>query len=296
MGGLWPSLVIAGAPHAGVPTLHRALDQHPGIFMGPERRPRFFGDVWDAVEDDQEGFREAEQAFLAGFEGGRDAPVRGHAHPECIAHPRAAGRIRQTIPDARVLFVLRDPVEQAHAWWTTARRRGRKVGPFPAFVDEELSGDGPTPRGIVDVGRYGTHLARWLDRFDRARVRVVPFADLVRDLRTVLEEVAAFVDLDPKPFGEAELETIHNPYGAPRNALARWLRSSETVSKLARLVLSKEWRTYIGDELLVERRQRPPARPGPVERLWELYDPEIDRLEALLDRDLPPLRRTRPDG
>lgn len=295
MGGLWPDLIIAGLPHAGVPTLHRYLDKHPSIFMGPERRPRFFAEVWDEVEDDPDAFREAEQAFLAGFEEGRDLPVRGHAHPDCIVHQEAPGRIRETIPDARVLFVLRDPAEHAHAWWTTARRRGRELGSFPEFVEDELSDGGPAQGSIVDFGRYGTHLARWLDPFDRERIRVVLFTDLVDDPRPVLAEIARFVEVDPEPFREVDLEDLHNPYGAPRNAAARWLRSNETVSRLARLTLPKDWRIYIGDDLLVERRERPSAGDAAVDELWELYDPEIDRLEELLDRDLGALRRTHPD-
>lgn len=289
MGGPWPNLVIAGVPKAGTTSLHRYLDQHPEIFMCPVKESTFFSHTWDEVADDPDALEEAKAGFLELFEEGRDHPVRGDTTPGYLQHPRAADRIAGTIPDVRILFVLRDPVERAHSWWLMAKRRGWDVPDFPTLVEEEIE-QGEPRDGFLPAGRYGTHLERWLERFDRDQIKVMLFADLGEDTLAFLEEIAAFVDVDPDAMARVDHETVHNPYREPRNRVAGWLRTSEPVAKVARLVLPKEWRITIGDELLVRKPPKPPIEPKARDRLAAFYEPEVARAEDLLGRDLPELR------
>lgn len=289
MAGPWPNLVIAGVPKAGTTSLHRYLDQHPEIFMCPVKESTFFSHTWDEVADDPEALDEAKREFLELFEAGRDHPVRGDTTPGYMQHPKAADRIRETTPEARILFVLRDPVERAHSWWLMARRRGWDVPDFPTLVEEEIAAGEPRG-GFLPAGRYGTHLERWLDRFDRDQVKVMLFADLGGDTLAFLEEVAAFVGVDPDAMARVDHETVHNPYREPRNRVAKWLRTSETVARLARATLPESWRIKIGDEILVTKPDKPGIDPEARDRLVEVYAPEVERTEELLGRDLPELR------
>lgn len=292
MGGIWPNLILGGTPHAGVPTLHRSLDKHPSIFMCPRVGSGFFSRTWDRVETDADAFGEAERSYLDLFAEGRDQPVRGEASPGYFIHPQAPERIAETIPDARVVLALRDPVERAHAWWSLARARTPDVGAFGPLVERELERVDPRFPGFLSPGRYGTHLERWIEAIDRDRIRVVVFADLVEHRLDVFEEIADHVGVDPEAMAGIEDGGLHDPHRVPRNAVAAWIRSSERVARIARTVLPEEWRIRLGDEVLAQQPETPSIDPDARERLAAFYAPEIERAEELVGRDLADLRRT----
>lgn len=295
MGGLWPNLVVPGVPKAGTSALHRALGQHPEVFTCPVEKIGFFSRTWDRVEDDPEAFGDEERAYLETFEPGRDHPVRCETSPGYFTHPEAPARIRETVPDVRLLFILRDPVDRARSWWGLARGYRAEIGGFSAFVDRELDRPDPAYPGFLPPGRYGTHLERWMKHVDRDRILTVVYDDLVQDPSSCLAEVAAFLDVDPGPMRDVDVADRHDPSPVPRNALAGWLRRSDRVARLARKVLSEEWRVTLGDEVLAEEVETPPIDATASRRLARYYEPEIARLEELLGRSVPELRRTWPD-
>lgn len=294
MTGPWPNLLIAGAPKAGSTSLHRYLDQHPAIFMCPKKEVAFFSGTWDDIADDPDALEEAKRDYCSLFEEGRDHAVRGDTSPAYLQHPRTPARIAGEIPDARILVVLRDPVKRAHSWWLMARRRGWDVPDLATVVDTELKREETKWNGCLPPGRYGTHLKRWLDRFDRDQLKVMLFGDLKADTLAFLEEIAEFVDVDPDGMKQVDYETVHNPYREPKNRLAKWLRTSEPVAKAARLLLPEETRIYLGDELLVDKPDKPPIDPDARDRLAAFYEPEVAQAEELLGRDLSELRASWP--
>lgn len=325
-----PTFLIAGAPRCGTTSLHRYLDQHPDIHMSPVKEPHFFDAAWDEAETETEtgtagtggeaaGTADAPdrvwQEYLDLFAGAGDAAAVGEATPDYLWHPKAADRIRRTLPEVRIVVLLRDPVERAHSHYLLRVRDRGETRAFPDFVRDEIedwkrwrdgeagTADAGSDRGgwghsegghgeVVRMGLYGDHLARFLDAFGADRVRVHTFDALANEPRAVLEDLAGFLGVDPAPMADVDTSTAHHAFGVPRGPVSRWLRRSPTVRAVARRLLPRRVRRALGQRVLLKEADRPPLAPEAVRLLVPVYAPQVDRVEELLGRSLPELRRT----
>lgn len=288
----WPNLFIPGAPKCGTTSLHRYLAQHPQVFMSDPKEPHFFDATWEQTSQDPQAFEEAKADYLALFEPGREAQVRGESTPGYLHKPEVPDRIAETVPEARFVIALRDPIERAHSDWWMLVRMGQEDRSFDQAMQAELQAEDPEARYHIKRGLYHEHVARYRDTFGRDNVHVVLMEDLKRDALGVLEGIARFLDVDEAVMAQVDHGTVHNPGGQPINALARWLLTDERVHKAARMVLPKRLRVYLGDHVLVEDQERPEPQPSTIRALVDVFEPSVAELETMLGRGLPELRRS----
>lgn len=293
-GNRWPNLFLAGAAKAGTTSLHRYLDGHPDIAMSRPKETYFFTDTWDEAKDDKHTLDQEIEAYLGSFEHAAEERYLGESTPGYLWHPDVAQRIADRCKDPRFIVSLRDPIERAHSDWAMARRRSGEVRTFHERISDEIDPDpaNPTPRGVVNPGRYGTHLDRIIGTFGKERVHVLLFEDLKKDPLVLLKSIAAFLEIDQEAMAHVDYETVHNPYGEARNRFAAWARESSHVRTIAQALLPETLRIWLGEHVLVKQTEKPPLDPEAKAKLEAYYEPEIQRAEALLDRDLPELRKT----
>src|SRR5438067_2452241 len=113
----WPNFFIVGAAKAGTTSMHRYLAQHPEIFMSKVKEPTFFATDLGLVTPWQD-----KGAYLSLFEDADDLPVRGESSPAYLLSSEAAQRIRTASPGARILILLRNPVDAVQAVFREARK------------------------------------------------------------------------------------------------------------------------------------------------------------------------------
>src|SRR5438876_10275332 len=120
-----PDFLVVGAPKAGTTALHAALARHPSLYMSPVKEPKFFltdgppparGGPGDAQTYKEHIWRRADYQAL--FDGAPAGTLRGESTPFYLYDRAAQLRIHATIPQARLIVILRDPVERAHSNWT----------------------------------------------------------------------------------------------------------------------------------------------------------------------------------
>ncbi|MBA2566921.1 MAG: sulfotransferase [Thermoleophilaceae bacterium] len=180
-----PNLFVIGAAKCGTTSLHFYLAQHPEISMTREKEP----DVFSAPD-----WRSRLGWYRGRFADG--AAYRGEASPGYSAYPLnpdVPGRIREVSPDARLLYLVRDPVDRAVAHYAHARAAGREARP----VDEALRHFYRPRHPYVSVSRYALQVERYLDAFDRGRLLVVDADDLRHRRTEALREVFQFLSVDP---------------------------------------------------------------------------------------------------
>src|ERR1700733_6601971 len=140
-----PEFFVAGAPKAGTTALHAALSAHPDLYLSAVKEPKFFltdgpppaeGGPGDTRTYREHVWQRAdyEQLFAAAPPG----TLRGESTPFYLFSREAQGRISTLIPTARLVIVLRDPVERAHSNWTHLWSSGLDpVGDFVQACGEE---------------------------------------------------------------------------------------------------------------------------------------------------------------
>jgi Sulfotransferase domain len=191
-----PNLLVIGAPKCGTTSLHRYLDAHPEIAMSAEKELNFFVPELNGGR----GLDWYERQFDA------SAPVRGESSPAYASHPFYAGvpqRIHAVIPDVRLVYLVRDPIERIVSHY-------RLIEPDPRLhsLEEAIADPFHGPR-MLGVSRYAAQLEQYLRFFPSEQILVVD-ADRLRDRRgETLAQVFRFLGVDPH-FRSAELDRLHN--------------------------------------------------------------------------------------
>ncbi len=290
-----PDLFIVGAPKCGTTALYTYLRRHPEVYMAPIKEPHFFGS--DLPFADRRPVSEAE--YLGYFRDARPHHRRvGEASVWYLYSTRAAAEIRAYSPDARIVIMLRNPVDMMYSLHSQRRFTGiEDIADFAAALRAEPDrrrGVGLPRRGMLHGGLYRAiasypdQVARYLDAFGRDRVHVVLFDDLRADTAAAYAAVVAFLGLTA--VADTELG-VENPNRRPRFALAaRTLADPpRVVVRVAHALLSRPTRVALVRRLrdLNSRvAARPPLAPALRRHLQEELRPEIDALGRLLGRDL----------
>ena len=197
-----PDFLLLGAPKAGTTALHVALSRHPSLFLSPVKEPKFFltdgppprggGPGDDETYRRYVWQREAYERLFAAAPPGRAAASRPRS--TCATRPPTAASAA-LVPDARLVAVLRDPVDRAHSNWTHLRSAG--LEPEADFLracarehERARAGWGPFWR-YVGLGRYGEQLESLLSHVPREQVLVLLYRDVRERPVEVLDRVCA---------------------------------------------------------------------------------------------------------
>ncbi len=292
--GSWPNLYIVGAVKSGTTSLYAYLKQHPDIFFPEMKEPHYF--VHPAPPPDRAHlfpYIAAEQDYLALYRDHSSYRYRGDASPSYLWSSRAAHEIRERSPDARILVILRDPVQRAHAQYLMDFNEGVTDLPFLEALKtdwEAMEKGWGISQLYVELGLYHEQIQRYQQLFSPERVKIVFLESLKRDPKGVLESIAAFLDVSPGPCSRMDYQVVHNHYAAPRGEWARRLASHPLSRNIGEHYFPRAWGEYIWRKLFLQKKRKPPLDPEARNFLVGIYRPEISRLEGLLGRPLPELR------
>jgi hypothetical protein len=293
-----PDFFVAGAPKAGTTALHVALSRHPGLYMSPVKEPKFFltdgppptqGGPGDVRTYREHIWRRAEYEAL--FEAAPAGQLRGESTPFYLYSHDAQRRIRALLPDARLIVVLRDPVERAHSNWAHLWSAG--LDPVADFVRACDAEERRSEAGWADfwhyiqLGMYGRQLEHLYTVFPREQVLVFRYRSLITDPAGTLDTVCGFLGVERGVLADVPREnvTAHPPLTARHRSLAALQRAGSAVASVL------PWHAGAGISDRLERRLQADARPRQpltwAERrtLLPRFEADIRLLEALTGED-----------
>lgn len=203
-----PGLIIPGAMKAGTTSLFRYLEGHPQLAPAARKEVHYFdhhfhrGPAW---------YRRQFRTMRWTTSG--TARIACESSPYYMFEPRVPARVHDLVPDVKLVFLLRDPVERAFSHYHNNRRLGREPLDFEAALDaeddrtlaeeERLRAD-PThvsePHRLYSYrrrGLYAEQLLRWQSCFAAEQILVVDSRQLFADPAAVVAEVLRFAGLAP---------------------------------------------------------------------------------------------------
>lgn len=277
-----PNFIIGGALKSGTTSLNYYLKQHPEVFMSELKEPRYFAyeaDNPDHVEG--RGLRfpvKTLDEYAALFADAAGQKAVGEASPHYLISPVAPQRIKDTIPDVRLIFSLRDPIKRAYSVYWHDVRLGLENRP----VDEAL-----TEREYAVIhGLYYAWLRNWYDRFDPAQIKVILFDDLQRDAPRVFADLCRFLDIADAFVPDF---TVRNKGGALKNqGLGRFYERIKThpLRQAIDPLVPERVRALLLDARNSNFEEPPPMPAAVMRRLSDYYHDDIIQLEDFLHRDL----------
>lgn len=198
-----PSFFIVGAEKAGTTSLHDYINQHPAVVESHRKEvqyfSRYFYKSWD--------WYRAHFPLRRRLEG----KICGEGSPYYIFHPYAAERIHSTLPQARIIMLLREPITRSISQYYHEVAKRRETLPLEEAIaaeDERTKGELErmvTPRYLpfrhehfsyVAKSAYADQVERYLRVFPRSQVMVIQSERFFRETADVVREVFDFLGVD----------------------------------------------------------------------------------------------------
>jgi len=300
-----PNLFIVGAPKCGTTSMYRYLREHPQIYMSPLKEPDYFCFDLNVSPYYQV---DTEADYLRLFEGSESSPIRGESSTLYLYSRVAAKEIRRFAPDARIVIMLRNPIDFMYSQHRQfVMRLSEDIEDFEtALRAEPQRATGATPMATTEFAeclqyqrfaRFSEQVSRYLEVFPRDRVKIILLEDLARDTGAVFSDTLRFLRLDDvhardlRPYNVTAEKTASN-LAAKRylnaHPLLRHLVSRIPLGARTRLdrAIATVWRTH------VRFTEAMPARLRAT--LVTEFSSEIEALSGLIGRDLAHWRRTAP--
>ncbi len=306
-----PDFFIVGAPRCGTTFLTSILNRHPAVFMCPIKEPHFFAFPDITIEDFRPALRKRIERFdlnhylrqnekrpvhrhyitsrndyLQLFARAKPEQLCGEASPSYLWAEGAAGRIRTENPEAKIIILLRNPVDRAISQYATERRMGMTSRSLVEDIRYDLSFPirkwGASPL-YVELSLYSSQVKRYIDLFGHERVFVGIFDEMQQQPQLFLQKVAGFLQLPPP-----ELEVPHGNFNRGTLPRFEWFNSlrfhpliKKSIQPLLNSWLKGKLKTWFFSD--VSRLYRD---EGVKKLLLPIFEPDIHKLERLIGRDL----------
>lgn len=291
-----PNFLVIGAGRSGTTSLNHYLKQHPEIYIPDVKSPSHFYCQGLVPPDDpyrywgtRSYFVPDPRAYKALFDGVRGEKAIGEVSPVYLAAVHVAPRIANRLPHARLVAILRNPVDRVYARYVGRRRDG--LEPQTDFA-ELVRAERRQP--LIRDDASGTYLAggivshflqTYYAHFSQSQIRIYLFDDFQKNNAAVLRDLYEFLEVAPD--FDADMTYRHNSSGGMiANPLLRrvWMGSG-----LLRAMLRPYFPETLRDKtfsLFARRLVAQPLAPELRAELTELYRPEILKLQDMIKRDL----------
>ncbi len=290
-----PDFLVIGVPKAGTTALHAALTRHPGLYMSPVKEPKFFltdgppptkGGPGDALT-----YREhiwQRDRYEALFDAAPVGTLRGESTPLYLYDQAAMRRIQGLIPAARLIVIVRDPVERAHSNWTHLWSAGLEpVGDFVRACAEEerrIAAGWASFWHYTGLGKYGRQLEYAFSLFPRDQVLVLRYRLLVDSPAATLDQICAFLGVQTGVLTEIPREnvTAHPERTLAHQTLSLGMRASDALGRLLPGRTATRATHQLERLLQRGRRKRQPLSWQQRQALLPKFEDDIKLLENLL--------------
>jgi hypothetical protein len=259
-----PNFLVIGSSRSGTTSLYHHLDAHPQVYVTPILEPRFFafeGDVLDYHGPGDCLLKERVTTKLddysALFDGVTGEIAIGEVSPAYLSIPSTAQRIHRYVPGARLIAILRNPVERAISSFRLEVLHGfEPLTDFATALAQEESRIQNNWSYVWQYsrrGQYYTQLKLYYDLFPAEQIKIYLYEDLKRNAIGLIKDVFRFIGVDDEAIS-IDVSVRHN--------------STDSSRFSARGLL------------------QPSFSPELQKRLIDEYRDEIDRLQELINRDL----------
>jgi len=215
-----PHFIIVGAMKSGTSTLAHYLRQHPQIYM-PEEEIHFF----DARSKYANRWQRGVQWYKNQFDDASRTDLVGEKTPTYSYLPSVPQRMHQVVPDVKLLWILRNPVDRAYSNYWHAVCAGDEWLSFEEAIrreDERVKQD--VWKGYVLRSQYIEQIERFLNHFERDAMHFCLLENFKEDPGSVLGEVCTFLGVDGTKIDLQTIDRRKNATVPPHSVIARYVR------------------------------------------------------------------------
>lgn len=287
-----PNFLIIGAAKGGTTSLYEYFNQHPEIYMSPVKEPRFF-----ALENEKLDFQNPDQAinqtsvttlpeYRKLFEGVSSETAIGEASPLYMYSPKAVERIAHYVPNAKLIAILRNPVDRAYSCY----KHLIALEPYSFAEALQVEHDRINKNWAHlwhyrQGGYYYAQLQRYFEKFDCDQIKVYLFDDLKSNPLSITRDAFAFLDVDPSFVPDLSHKNVSN--NPKVKVLQNIVNGKSQIRAFSKKVFPKSVRTTVAGYIRGWNSKEFPLIPDDVrQQLINDYRSDVLKLEQLIDHDL----------
>jgi hypothetical protein len=202
-----PNAIIIGAMKCGTSSLHRYLQVHPQIFMSTPKELRFFTKHW------KKGIGWYESKFDT------DRAVRGESSPQYTQYPRhpdVPARMHSVVPDARLIYLVRDPIDRVVSHYLERLGQLREHRELSSLLTD-FESDKHAQMQYINPSKYWQQIERYLKFYPADRILVLALEDLQKRRLETLRQVFRFLAIDDS-FWHESFDKVWNESSVKRRA------------------------------------------------------------------------------
>ena len=182
-----PTFLVIGAGKCGTTSLCAMLGAHPQVYMCKPKEPRFFS-------SDENYYSKGWEWYSSLFCKSAHCQARGEGSVHYTtrdAFPKAATRIAKDLPEAKLIYIVRDPLERCRSQWQMEARRHPNTPPFAKMIRDRMKDEFMALRS-----KYWWQLSAYRDHFPDEQILVLFLEDFTRDHQTQLKRCYEFLGVD----------------------------------------------------------------------------------------------------
>jgi len=202
-------LIIGGTTKAGTTSIYNYLSAHPQVSASYRKEVNYF------LDPEFEGpsihrYEDGIETYGKNFDPSENAKLYLEASPDYLYSSGTPAKIKDALPYAKLVFILREPYSRLLSWYKFARQTGL-IGDISAsdFISEQLQGHGDDLPSYLEQGLYSKYLARYYDVFPASRIKVVFFEELMQDPKALSMDICTYAGISPDYFDDYEF-TVSN--------------------------------------------------------------------------------------
>ena len=288
-----PNFIIIGAMKAATTSLYTYLKQHPEVFMTSIKEPKFFNNFnrHSTSEFQGKGFKKIKtlDQYLALFQRATNEIAIGEASPSYIFDKDCHSLIKEVLPKAKIIAIIRQPVKRAYSNFLHARRAEQEVE--IDFEKAFTEGDNILQKGTkkhfyLEKGFYYIQLKRYFDVIPKEQIKIIIFEDIIRNPEDITQEVFEFLGVDSSFVPNTSKKA--NVSGIPKGYLGWIIMKLRKNNLMPDIEFSKVLPEFLVDLILNIIYSKPEKISNKlVKKLTKKYYLEdIKKLEKLINRDL----------
>jgi hypothetical protein len=280
---------IVGAHKAGTTSLYKYLNQHQDVVMSSVKEPNYFSkeelesqDLYYASKNITD-----EKDYHSLFQANGEKKKLGEASVSYLFYPKVSKRIFTYNKDAKIIIILRNPVDRAYSHYKMDFRLGFVNRDFEDLVLNNNQEGSLFYQQYIDLGLYHLQVKSYIDEFGSTNVCVMFYEDLKKDRATFVNNIFSFLNL--KSDSNINFNLKYNKSKLPSNNFMRYLYSISLVRKTASFLFNERLINFINKNFFRESNQEIESKVR--HKLNQVFLNDIFMLEKLLNKDLSSWRK-----
>jgi len=282
-----PNFMIIGAMKAATTSLYTYLIQHPDIFMSSIKEPKFFNNLSKNPISSPQGKRFNKittfDQYYSLFSKVNGESAIGEASPSYLFDEKCASLIHKSLPNIKLIIILRQPVDRAYSNFLHSSRSGKENISSFELAFKELND--PKKHFYKEKGFYTEQLTRYFELFPFENIKILLFEDFIKNPVDASKEVFQFLNVDADFVPEIKRQ---NQSGLPKGIIGWLLMKVRYYNLMPNITFSAFLPQFLINYIFKTVYKKPPQLDVNLKKqiTKKYYKQEIKKLEELISMDL----------